>query len=907
MHANRAGWPAYFRYWGKTGPEGFHLAAFHCLDVAAVAERMLERNAVLRRKFALLADVDDGAIGPTLAAFVALHDAGKLDVRFQMKAPGPAIALDASRAGVAGVEYDHGSEGYHQLWDTAGILGTEARKLVRAVTGHHGRIPSNRSPRSYPGRHRGLAASDAAARAEWVAHVIALFSGRGARLPWGGDGSLPLLELAAGLCSVADWIGSQDQYFPFRAEPCPCPEYYGQVLERADHALDACGFRAAKPSGATFAQLFPGKSPRDVQAVTEALSLPEGPCLVIVEAQMGSGKTEAALSLVERMVARGDATGAFIALPTMATSNAMFARVEDAAARLFEGEVNLVLAHSRRRSNEAFDRLIQRPLRGSAASEDREAGAVCATWFLSRKRTLLAQLGVGTVDQAMQAAIQVRHHFVRLFGLASNAVVIDEVHAYDAYMNVIIERLLEWLGATATPVVLLSATLPRERRRDLVEAYRRGVGADETATPPSPSGDEMSYPLVTVASAAGVHASTLEAGGPDRQVWLERVEAEDPGPHVLARLAAVVERGGAACWIRNTVTDAQEAWEAARAAGLSPTLFHARLRGKDRQAVESEVVSRFGPQAGQRSGLLIATQVVEQSLDLDFDLLATDLAPIDLVLQRAGRLHRHPRKRPPGCEDAKLLVVQPGPGPAARLAYARSGFVYDRATLWLTQTLLGDRETVSVPSDIRGLIEAVYDSGERAARIAAARNPRLEEAEAAREQKLEEHRGRARSACIPPSGAASADPAAFGDDDENVQALTREGDSTTLLLVLWDGEEARSIDGGEPWRLSAEDPAAWRVARDLLDETVTVPSYPWEQIERGARARGETRVWDEWLAGFEAFAAGSGLTGVIPVPIRVATDEFRGCVEVSRGGAVKRRRLAYSRATGLRFRKESEA
>ncbi len=172
---------------------------------------------------------------------------------------------------------------------------------------------------------------------------------------------------------------------------------------------------------------------------------------------------------------------------------------------------------------------------------------------------------------------------------------------------------------------------------------------------------------------------------------------------------------------------------------------------------------------------------------------------------------------------------------------------------------------------------------------------------------LEERRGRARSACIPPSGAASGDPAVFEDDDETVQALTREGDSTTLLLVLWDGEEARSIDGGEPWRLSPEDPAAWRVARELLEETVTVPSYPWEQIERGARARGETRIWDEWLASFETFAAGAGLTGVIPVPMRVAGDEFRGCVEVSRGSAVKRRRLAYKVATGLRFRKEGEA
>ncbi len=382
---------------------------------------------------------------------------------------------------------------------------------------------------------------------------------------------------------------------------------------------------------------------------------------------------------------------------------------------------------------------------------------------------------------------------------------------------------------------------------------------------------------------------------------------EEPAPKVLARFAAVVERGGAACWIRNTVTDAQEAWEAARDAGLSPMLFHARLRGKDRGEIEREVLGRFGPGGGPRSGLLIATQVVEQSLDLDFDLLASDLAPIDLLLQRAGRLHRHPRARPPGCEQARLLVVQPGPEATARLAYERSGFVYDPATLWLTQALLSGRESVAVPSDIRGLIGSVYDSSTRAARIADARNPRLAEAERKRERALEERRGRARSACIPPSGAAAGDPAAFDDDDETVQALTREGDSTTLLLVLWDGEEARSIDGGEPWRLSPEDPAAWRIAREILDETVTVPSYPWEQIERGARARGETRIWDEWLASFEAFADGAGLTGVIPVPMRAAEGEFRGCVEVSRGGAVKRKRLAYGRATGLRFRKEGEA
>jgi CRISPR-associated endonuclease/helicase Cas3 len=715
---------------------------------------------------------------------------------------------------------------------------------------------------------------------------------------------MALVELLAGFCSVCDWVGSQTDFFPYETTPLGLDAWYAKALPRAEAAMAAAGFLTARPSGRSFSEIFPGLAPRDVQAVTEGLALPEGPSIVVVEARMGSGKTEAALSLAERWLSRGDATGLFVALPTMATSNGMFGRLVRCAGMMFEGDLNVRLAHSRSRSDETFRRLIERPLKlagGRDAPDEREASLVCARWFLGRKRALLGQLGVGTVDQAMQAVITVRHHFVRAFGLATSVVIVDEVHAYDVYMEVILERLVEWLGALRTPVVLLSATLPAGRRRELVGAYRRGAGWPD-AGPPEGAPAAVPYPLVTVGGPGGVASFTTDAPARPAVVSVEHCATDHPCRDVLPRLIEAARAGAMVAYVRNTVTDAQAAFDAAAGSGVGVRLFHARMRARDRAAVERDVLERFGPGGERRGALLIATQVVEQSLDLDFDLLATDLAPIDLVLQRAGRLHRHPRGRPPGFSSPALVLVTPTAGDLDALRFGGSEHVYDPATLWLAADSLAARGALCLPDDIRPLVEASYDPTSRSARLSSAPNA---DALLAAEARLVEGRARrelaARRCCIPPASFDAGALAVRDDDEEEVRALTRDGDSVTLLLVRWEDGEGYPLEaGGEPWALDAGAKGAWEVARGLFDETISVPAYPWERIERGARARGPAREWEDWSRRFEAFAADVRLGQAVVVPVRERDGVFRGRVETNR----QQKAIAYTTARGLWFPKE---
>lgn len=906
----------YFAYWGKADPAigGFHLAAYHCLDVAAVTERMLVSEELLRLRLATWLDLDPDDVPPTVAALSALHDIGKFDARFQIKAREHGLRLDPARSVVSSADYDHGGEGFRHLHrDLRAFIGEHFGEntwpLLQAVTGHHGSLPtfaaqSYRNSLVLPA-FKLIRERDREARRALVSDLLDVFRARGAKLPLHCEPSGALVTVIAGLCSVADWVGSQSDHFPYEERPVPLARYYEErALPQAVSALDAIQLRGARPSGAAFGELFPGYEPRDVQVVTEALGVREGPSLVIIEAQMGSGKTEAALSLANRILAKGLASGVFVGLPTMATSNAMFERLEDVAPRMFDGEVNLVLAHGRRLLHKGFERLLDRSGKEPYADDAR---VVCNRWLAGRKRALLGQLGVGTVDQAMQAAIRVRHYFVRAFGLARSVVVLDEIHAYDAYMEVILERLIEWLGALGAPVVLLSATLPQQRRMAFANAYARGAGWEGLVGKTERNPVEAAYPLVTVLDADGLRECASTGEPKHRTVRVARMATSAPEVDVLAKLKEAVARGATVCWIRNTVTEAQRAWDVACAIGLDPVLFHARMRGCDRQRVEENVLRDFGRKRGVKGQLLIATQVVEQSLDLDFDWLVTDLCPIDLLLQRIGRLHRHERSRPHGFEAPEVVVVTPPDEDADRLAFGQSSYVYDPATLWLTLDLVQRHTEISLPGDIRRLVELVYDASLRKERLQKAKPAeRLLEAEAKLEKDLAERQGCARRACIPP---ATFDPGAvedFDDQDETVQALTRDGDSVTLMPILWDGEAGRALEGGDAWDLDRDSPYAWKTARELLEQMVSLPAYPWERIERGARARGESAAWEEWERRASTFLQGTGLGQAVLVPMRRhgETGEFRGAVITDRG---ERKKIAYSTRRGLWFRMEDEA
>ncbi len=702
---------AKFGHSAPSSEPSFHPLICHMADVAAVTLAIWDRVLPVSSR-ELLSDgiglpPDDAR---QWVAFVAgCHDLGKATRQFQAKDINHALRLSTPGFTASNRLKDpgHGVRTAALFCEYAMNLGVTrplACQLGIIAGGHHGRFLvaewNSLDPEALDERNQGAWQQ---ARDELLADFRALFD----------LGTLPLREpppqaamLLAGLISVADWIGSIEERFEWSPSGGEDLEsYFSRVLGVAEQVLDEDRWSPEPLEGLTdFSQLF-GFGPRPLQSLVESLAPSlDTPALVIVEAPMGEGKTEAALYLAHRWEVQG-ARGTYMALPTQATANQMHGRVRDFLARRDPAHpANLVLAHGGASEQPRF---VPSAIHGDG---DPRSDAVAATeWFLSKKRALLAPYGVGTVDQALMAVLQVRHVFVRLFGLAGKPVIIDEVHAYDTYMTGLLERLLEWLGALRSPVVLLSATLPSGRRQRLLDSYSRGMGSTASA-PPVPL-----YPRVTW---AGVSQAGAEYVAPSarsvRTLLLERV---DDSIEVLAdSLADALRQGGCAAVICNTVARAQAVYRALSRT-FSPrtelALFHARFMEDDRRHIEADCVRRFGPRDSGPDRpsrfVLVATQVIEQSLDLDFDVMFTELAPVDLLLQRSGRLQRHDR----GSRVPLLRVLWPRTAADGLPEFERRNTrVYDEHILLRTWHTLRERTELSIPGDVQEIVDLVYRDDE---------------------------------------------------------------------------------------------------------------------------------------------------------------------------------------------------
>lgn len=693
------------------GTPAYHPLVCHMADVAAVALAMWDLVLPYSSK-SILADglgLSEEEAREWVAYVAGCHDLGKATRQFQAKDPNHAARLNASGFTASDRQKDPG----HGL-RTAGFfcghameLGLErpvASQLGIITGGHHGRFlvadPQSLNPEALD---ETLQPAWSQARNSLTADFDALFD----------LGSRPSQEappkaamLLAGLISVADWIGSIEERFvwdPGGADDLHA--YFGRVQRIAqDIVREDRWVPEPVRQAAAFRELFPFP-PRRLQSIVEALmpTVSAGG-LVIIEAPMGEGKTEAALYVAHQWESRG-ARGSYIALPTQATANQMYERVREFLARRDAAHpANLVLAHGG-----AWEQPRYTPsaIHGEEAAASGDAAAT--EWFLPKKRALLAPYGVGTVDQALMAVLQVRHVFVRLFGLAGKPVVIDEVHAYDTYMTGLLERLLEWLGALGSPVVLLSATLPSGRRERLVAAYSRGMDSTAEPAPPPP------YPRLTWvgASASGAeHAEPSERSV--RSLALDRVADSTEG--LSSALSRALRDGGCAAVICNTVARAQEVYRQLSATfkpGTELELFHARFLEKDRRRIEEECLRRFGPPNANPERpprfVLVATQVIEQSLDVDFDVMLTEFAPVDLLLQRSGRLQRHDR----GPRTPVLRILWPGTDEDGLPRFGEATrAVYDEHILLRTWHALRGRPAIAIPGDVQDLVDLVYRDDE---------------------------------------------------------------------------------------------------------------------------------------------------------------------------------------------------
>lgn len=731
-----------YSYWGKARPENpsgpaYHLLVYHSLDVAAVGRVLLQRDDQMCQRLMAKTGLDESPLLSLVTFFLSLHDLGKFAEGFQNLQPDLFSTL---RGRASGKDYTvrHDSLGnllwrgaiWPRGWEEGWLRFGDGEKYdwqdvldswIQSVTGHHGAPPRTNVHGVPLSLDNNFDAEARAASLLFTREVASLFLEEPRQLLTWADGLDEAFRhtswILSGLAVLSDWMGSNISYFPYCTNVMPLSEYWARyALPGAQVAVQASGVLPPQPSRQTgMRALFPEiEAPSPLQEHVSSCEISSGPQLFILEEATGSGKTEAALTLAHRLMAAGLAEGIFMALPTMATANAMYERLERAYQRMYDGTepASLVLAHSRRHLSARFQESIglERQARDQNYTRDDEtASSRCVTWLAdNRKKALLAAVGVGTVDQALLAVLPVRHQSLRLLGLGRSVLIVDEVHAYDPYMHTLLRNLLRFHAAQGGSAVLLSATLPRKTRQELADSFAQALGSSLFSL------ERTDYPLAThVSFMSAAEVPIKSRSNTERTVIIEMVHEEAT---VEERLRLALRSGQCACWIRNTVDDAVIAYRrlAKELGDENVILFHARFAMGDRLAIEAEVLRLFGmgSKPEDRAGkLLIATQVVEQSLDLDFDFMVSDLAPIDLMIQRAGRLHRHPRGER---GNATLLVLapplieKPGRNWYADL-FPRGAYVYpSHGQLWLTARLLTDMGQFKMPDDGRGLVEAVF-------------------------------------------------------------------------------------------------------------------------------------------------------------------------------------------------------
>jgi CRISPR-associated endonuclease/helicase Cas3 len=365
--------------------------------------------------------------------------------------------------------------------------------------------------------------------------------------------------------------------------------------------------------------------------------------------------------------------------------------------------VNLTLSHGAAALKDDYQNTV---CRLDQVYDQEGKGVFASEWHTARKRTLLSPYGVGTLDQGLMGVVRSRHQFVRLFGLAGRTIILDEIHAYDLYTSTLLERFLEWAAVLGSPVIALSATLPTTTRQRLLSAYASGCGQSPPALPAA------QYPRITAFTEGEAMAQSFAASEHVRRsLGIEWKPDADWTADLEQLLAA---EGGCVAIICSTVNRAQAVFQRLQShfSDEELGLFHGRFLFKDRERIEQDCLRKFGKGKDHRPHrfVLVATQVIEQSLDVDFDLMISDLAPIDLLLQRSGRLHRHTRDwRPAALNTPQLWIVDPVLKPESKADFQDSGYIYDRHILLRSWLTLRQRPHVELPEETDDLIESVYD------------------------------------------------------------------------------------------------------------------------------------------------------------------------------------------------------
>lgn len=751
----------HYMYWGKTlrQPEHFdvdyHLLPYHCLDVAAVGQAIFSVNSGLKHDLAGFLELTEEQLSSVFSFMLALHDLGKFSSSFQKLYSHNLDALYSPSGfeNYDGKNFRHDRLGLHfwrlicndvllYLIGNSEVERREQERMLDAlailadcVLGHHGQPINKQDPgaiRIYVDEHNEQAVN------EFVKDLLTIFKPQvPAEKLISKNWQKRLKQVSwhlAGIAVIADWIGSDTNFFPYQIEKTPLSDYWSLAQERAQQALAATDlWQPLNIQPFLSIQDHYGFPPTPLQHWAETVEINQAPQLFILEDVTGAGKTEAALALTHRLIEAGAAEGFYFGLPTMATSNAMFSRVATHYQQMLttdnDKKPSIVLAHGAREMNDLFHEavLASGAIDGNYHSADKTATAQCNQWLAdSRKKALLAPVGVGTIDQALLAVLPRRHQSLRLLGLNRKVLIFDEVHAADEYMFELLESLLSLHFHQGGSVILLTATLAKKQRQRLVDIWLAASNQPKQAL------QQDAFPLatkVTYNQQQPLSEYPLESRADvSREVRVKTLHSLDA---CVDTVLNAVARGECVVWVRNTVDDALDAYKLIQQQMSQPEdclLFHSRFILQDRKTIETQVLALFGKESSQqeRKGkVLIATQVFQESLDADADVMISDICPIDDLIQRAGRLHRHTRNKERAYQR-NIKDVRPDPvlyvhapewdvTPASdwlSKKFQGTEYVYrSPGRLWLGQQELLRLGAIRMPEEARQLIESVYGDG----------------------------------------------------------------------------------------------------------------------------------------------------------------------------------------------------
>jgi len=730
--------------WAKVGddPTRYHPLLAHSADVASVLELLLRPPSPFLRPLQRAAGTPlSNSHRRQLVYLAALHDLGKTNHGFQEKLREKPTKR-WPRTGHVKVVVESAQlttipRIFREIFKPMpGPIETQMDQFYTHIC-HHGR-PWQVAPGRAPDHLEVLWQADRASGRDPVLGIRGLiaqareWSGLRPRehdkLPWTSAFS----HLMAGMITLADWIGSTEEWFPFEPGAEEDPErYWSTAKARAENACRQLGLlvppevvnkQGPELLNQLFPRLFSRYDPTPLQKTLATVDLPSPGTRMVVESETGSGKTEAALTLYARLRAEGLASGLVFALPTRATSTAMYERVQRFVEEMYPVQAPSVALAIGGRNPETYSSSPVPTNEGSMHEDDRTPDEVSSWATEHHKRFLAAEVVIGTVDQVLLAGLPVRHAHLRLALLSRHLLVVDELHSYDRYMRRVLRNLLDLFGEIGGISVFLSATLSDAGKLDLARGSVTPLDWDEAIGAP--------YPLVSVSDSrdSGWRPLSREAVSESDDdtkplSWqlapdAEALDAARHGARSGARVLYLVNTVGDAVELVSRLGEGEESsllWRPPSATG--PVPYHSRFAPPDREVLDRAVIEHFGRGGGNEGDpgyILVSTQVAEQSLDVDFDLLVSHLAPIDVLLQRLGRTHRHTeRSRPTGYGEPRAIVMTPDDGLASYLKGGRGphgwGTVYENlADLELTRRAVERHPQVVLPRDNRLLVEAVY-------------------------------------------------------------------------------------------------------------------------------------------------------------------------------------------------------